>query len=347
MSTLRLFRLVSVLLGCWLAAFSAAHAADPAVRERIIRVGIGLNADTPQGKGVLHFAERVRVLSGGRMQVELSASGKLGDDLTMVGALRAGKQDMTCPDSSTLATLVKDFSAVNYPFTFIDETEADNLLDGPWGQRLLSKLPEHGLVGLAFWENGFRNITNSKRALNTAQDFEGLRIRTMQNPMLVQSFGKLGFTAIPMPFPKVFSALQTGEVDAQENPLPTILSSRFYEVQKHLTLSRHVYSAFVLLYSGPLWAQLNEAERNVLTQAAREAQVFQRQLNRQLTANTLIELKAKGMQVTAFERSDAERMRNRIRPVLESFHKDIGESTVLDMYVRLSQMRAQQRPKSP
>ena len=114
---------------------------------------------------------------------------------------------------------------------------------------MLSALPQHGLVGLAFWENGFRHLTNNQRPIVKLAQAKGIRLRTMQNQMLIDSFTELGFSAVPMPFPKVYQALVGQQVDGQENPQPTILSSRFYEVQKHLTLSRHVYSAFVLLIS--------------------------------------------------------------------------------------------------
>jgi tripartite ATP-independent transporter DctP family solute receptor len=329
---------VGLLLGLLVCCVTHVNAAP-----RVLKAGIGLNADTPQGQAMSYFANLVEKKSGGRLTVELHSGGALGDDVSMVSALQAGKQDITCPDSSTLAKQVSDFSAINYPFTFLNEQEADGILDGEWGRRLLGKLPDKGLVGLAFWENGFRHLTNSKRPLPTLSATQGIRMRTMQNQMLIDTFGLLGFEPVPLPFTKVYSALSDQTVDGQENPLPTILSSRFYEVQKYLTLSRHVYSAFVLLIGKSTWDSLTPADQQAVSQAAAEARDMQRRTNRAATAAALEQLKAKGMQITSIDVRESERVRNKLRPVLEKYHRQIGERTVLSMYVELSQARAAQQ----
>ena len=216
----------------------------------------------------------------------------------------------------------------------------DAILDGEWGQQLLTRLPESKLVGLAYWENGFRHLTNSKRPISSFSQSQGVRLRVMQNPMLIDSFKQMGFDAIPMPFPSVYSALASKEVDGQENPLPTILSSRFYEVQPYLTLSRHVYSAFVLLVAKPTWDSLGAADQQVVAQAAREGRDYQRKLSREMTASALQQLKAKGMRVESIDVREAESVRRRLRDVLDGYNRDIGEGAVIAMYVALSQLRA-------
>jgi len=308
----RLVRTLVVLL-----AAATATAVSAQQTPRTLRLGIGLTPESPQGKAVIDFAGRVERYTQGALQIELQASGKAGNDITMVKALQDGTLEMTAPDSSTLATLEKSFSAINYPFTFISEAEADAILDGAWGQRLLDRLPQHGLIGLSYWENGFRQMTNSRKPLSTAGDFEGVRMRTMQNPMLVDSFNRLGFAAVPMPFTQVYDALKTQAVDGQENPLPTILTSRFYEVQKYLTLSRHVYSAHVLLVSQKVWNTLAPAQQEALKKAAVESRAFERRLSRDGAEQALADLKAKGMVVTSIPRVDAERIRNRLRQVFD------------------------------
>lgn len=317
--------------------------AKPAEAPRLLKVGIGLKADTPQGRSIEHFGRLVRERSGGRVVIDFHPGGELGDDVAMVQALQSGTQDVTCPDSSTLAQLVGDFSAINYPFTFLDEREADRVLDGPWGQRLLSRLKDHKLIGLAFWENGFRHLTNSKRPLPTLTGASGIRMRTMQNQMLIDSFREIGFEPVPLPFTKVYGALADKAVDGQENPLPTILSSRFYEVQPYLTLSRHVYSAFVLLISERTWDALSPQDRRLVRQASEDARDLQRRLNREATMAALEQLKARGMQVTAIDAHESEKVRRRLRPVLDEYNKRIGESTVLSMYLELSQLRSSRR----
>ena len=309
---------------------------------RVLRAGVGLDADTPQGRGMQRFADIVNDRSRGRLRIDVYASAKLGNDLPMISALQKGTQDITSPDSSTLVELIRDFMVINYPFTFLGEKEADYILDGPWGQGLLDALPTKNLVGLAFWENGFRQLTNSKRAITSMAQVKGIRMRTMQNQMLIDSFNELGFEAVPMAFPKVYPALADKQVDGQENPLPTILLSKFYEVQQHLTLSRHVYSAFVLLISKQTWDSLAPDDRAILSAAAVEARGYQRRLNREVAAAALDQLKKLGMQVTSIEVRDAELVRRRLRPVFDKYNKEVGERSVVSMYVALSQLRADQ-----
>ncbi len=326
------------------AAAMAVAAGAAAAQPRLLRVGIGLPAESVQGQAVQDFAARVEKYTQGAVRVELHAGGKLGNDLTMVKALQDGTQEMTAPDSATLSSLEKGYSAINYPFTFLSEAEADAILDGAWGTRLLERLPSHGLVGLAYWENGFRQMTNSKRPMSGAADFGGVRMRTMQNPMLVDSFKRLGFDAVPLPFTRVYDALKSQAVDGQENPLPTILASRFYEVQKYLTLSRHVYSAHVLLVSKKVWDGLAPAHREALQRAAVESRDLERRLSREGNERALAELKAKGMVVTAIPAADAERIRNRLRDVFDQYNKDIGSSTMVELYVALGRMRTAAPP---
>lgn len=334
-----LFQRLVIGSACLLALVGGSAGAQPAT-ARTLSAGIGLNADTPQGLAMQKFAEFVQIRSQGRIRISLAAGGKLGDDVKMVEALQAGRQDITCPDSSTLATLMPDFSAINYPFTFLNEAEADHILDGDWGQQLLARLPAKKLVGLTFWENGFRHLTNSRQAFSNLHQTAGMRIRVMQNPMLIESFRQMGFSPVPMAFPQLYAALKNREVDGQENPLPTILSSRFYEVQPYLTLSRHVYSAFVLLIARSTWDSFSAADQHLLSEAARDARDYQRKLNREMTAAALEQLKARGMQVSTMDVREAESVRRRLREVLDKYNHDIGEVTVISMYVALSQWRA-------
>lgn len=322
--------------------FAMGHEEAQAAEARTLRFGIGLSADSPKGAAVLEFGNRLSAYSGGTLRVELMAGGKAGNDVTMVKALQEGTLEMTAPDTSTLSSMEKGFSAINYPFTFLNEREADAILDGAWGSKLLERLPEHGIVGLSYWENGFRQMTNSRKPIAGAADFDGVRMRTMQNPMLVDSFNRLGFTAVPLPFTQVYDALRSQAVDGQENPLSTILSSRFYEVQKFLTLSRHVYSAHLVLVSSKVWQSLTPAERAAMTKAAIEARDFERRLNRSSDDQALAELKAKGMVVSTIPRADAERIRNRLRAIFDTYNADIGVGTMIDLYVELGRMRTEE-----
>jgi TRAP-type transport system periplasmic protein len=317
--------------------FSAQVSAQ--IREHSFKVGIGLSEDHPQALAVKHFGEQLLAKSGGKMTAKLFASGTLGNDLSMTSALRGGTLEMTVPDSSTLVSLSKPFGVINLPLTFNSEQEADAVLDGPVGQKLLATLPEKGLVGLGYWENGFRHVTNSRRAITKADDLAGLKLRVIQNPLFLDTFSALGANATPMPFNELYTAMEQGAVDGQENPPATILASKFFEVQKHLVLSRHMYSAWVLLMSKKTWDGLNAQEQKIVQDAAREATLYERKTIRAFSDKALGELKKVGMQVTELPAAEQAKLRTKLQPVLAKFSKEFGEDTTRDMMAELAKAR--------
>ncbi|HEU0199303.1 MAG TPA: TRAP transporter substrate-binding protein, partial [Burkholderiaceae bacterium] len=268
----------------WMAAVLAL-AAGPVAAQKVFKVGIGLSDDHPQGVSVKKFGELLSQKTGGKLTARLYASGALGNDVTMISALRGGTQEMVVPDSSTLVSLIKDFGVLNLPLVINNEQEADALVDGPFGQKLLAMLPDKGLIGLAFWENGFRHVTNNRRPVQKAEDLAGLKIRVIQNPLFIETFNALGSNALPMPFPELYTALEQRTVDGQENPTATILASKFYEVQKHTALTGHIYSVWVLLLSKKTWDGLSADEKKAVQEAAREATAFERKTIREFSQN--------------------------------------------------------------
>jgi len=322
-----------------LAAALGAAVAAPAAAQKVLKVGIGLSEDHPQGVAVKKFAELVSQKTGGKVTAKLFASGGLGNDVTMISALRGGTQEMTVPDSSTLVSLIKDFTALNLPLTINTEQEADALLDGPFGQKLLEQLPDKGLVGLGFWENGFRHITNSRRPITKADDIAGLKIRVIQNPLFIDTFKALGANAVPMPFTELYSGLEQKAVDGQENPTATILASKFYEVQKHVVLSKHIYSVWVLLLSKKAWDGLSADEKKAVQEAAREATVFERKTIREFSDKALDELKKNGLQVTSLPAAEQAKLREKLKPVVEKYSQDAGEATAKAMFAELEKIR--------
>ena len=323
-----------------LSAALMAALAGPAAAQKVLKVGIGLSDDHPQGLAVKKFGELLAQKSGGKLNAKLYASGSLGNDVTMISALRGGTQEMVVPDSSTLASLVKDFGVINLPLTINTEQEADALLDGPFGQKLLDKLPEKGLVGLAFWENGFRHLTNSRRPITKADDIAGLKVRVIQNPLFIESFAALGANATPMPFTELYSAMEQKAVDGQENPGATILASKFYEVQKHMVTSRHIYSAWVLLLSKKTWDGFSADEKKAVQEAAREATLFERKTIRDFSEKALAELKKEGLQITELPAAEQAKMRTKLAPVVAKFSKEFGEATSKEMFAELERIRA-------
>ena len=322
-----------------LAAALLAALVNPAAAQKVLKVGIGLSDDHPQGVSVKKFGEILSQKTGGKLTVKLFASGTLGNDVTMISALRGGTQEMVVPDSSTLVSLIKDFGVLNLPLTFATEQEADALLDGPFGKKLLDQLPAKGLIGLAFWENGFRHVTNSKRAVAKADDLAGLKLRVIQNPLFIDTFNALGANATPMPFPELYSALEQKAVDGQENPTATILASKFYEVQKHVVLSRHIYSVWVLLLSKKAWDAMTPEEQKAVQEAAREATGFERKTIREFGEKALGELKKNGMQVTELPVAEQAKLRDKLAPVVAKYSQDSGEAVAKEMFAELEKIR--------
>lgn len=232
---------VSLLAGC------GSSAPEKKAEKRVIKVGIGLNEQSPQYKGLQKFKEIVEKDSKGRIEVQLFANSQLGDDTKMMTALRAGTLEMTCPSTAPIAGIDKKWMVFDFPFLFPNEEVADKVVDGPFGQKLLDSLSNHGIKGIAFWENGYRQLTNSVREVKTPADVKGLKIRTMENPVHLAAFRALGANPTPMPFGELFTSLQQRTIDGQENPLTTIYLQKFYEVQKYTTLTNHLYSPFVFI----------------------------------------------------------------------------------------------------
>ncbi len=329
-------KLPGIALGLALAASLCA----PAAAQKVLKVGIGLSDDHPQGVSVKKFAELVEKNSGGKVKAQLYASGSLGNDVTMISAVRAGTQEMVVPDSSTLVGLVKDFGVLNFPMTFQNEAEADALLDGPFGQKLLKQLEDKGLIGLGFWENGFRNLTNSRRAVTKADDIAGLKVRVIQNPLFLETFKALGANPTPMAFTELYSALESKAVDGQENPNATILASKFYEVQKHVALTRHMYSVWLLLLSKKTWDGLSADEKKAVSDAAREATLFERKTIRAFSITALDELKKAGMQVSELSADEQAKLRTKLQPVIAKFSTEFGGAASKEMLDGLAAIRA-------
>ena len=336
MKTLRR-TLLAATVATLLAAPFAAIGQD--IKPRLIRFGYGLNEQSNQGRAVKLFAEQVEKNSGGKMKVRAVGAAALGPDVQMQQALIGGAQEMMVGSTATLVGITKEMALWDTPFLFNNAREADAVLDGPIGQKVMDKLQEKGLVGLVYWENGFRNMTNNKRPITRMEDFDGIKLRVMQNPVYLDSFKRLGANAIPLPFSELFSALETKTVDGQENPFNTILSSKFFEVQKYLSVTNHVYSPWIVLVSKKWWDQLSKDEQKVLMDAARASREFERKDTREEAGRALADLKAKGMQINELSPAEAGRMRDKLTQVNAGIAVNVGMDLWNETQSTLAKMR--------
>ena len=329
--------LITTAAALTLAAPFIAQAQD--FKPRLIRFGYGLNEQSNQGRAAKLFAEQVEKASGGKMRVRAIGAAALGPDTQMQQALIGGAQEMMVGSTATLVGISKEMALWDTPFLFNSAKEADALLDGPVGDKVRAKLQDKGLVGLVYWENGFRNLTNSKRPISKMEDLSGIKLRVMQNNVFLDSFKTLGTNAVPLAFSELFGALETGTVDGQENPFNTILSSKFYEVQKYLTVTNHVYSPWIVLVSKKWWDGLNAAEQKVLLDAAKASRDFERQDTRAEAAGAVAELKKKGMQVNELSAAEAARMRGSLTRVYASIGASVGMELWNETQAELAKLR--------
>ncbi|MDA7419190.1 TRAP transporter substrate-binding protein [Xenophilus arseniciresistens] len=306
-----------VIAACMLAATGAAFAQD--IQERVIKFGHLVQPGHPLALGTQKFAEIVAARSGGKLKVREYGASVLGSESQQIGALQGGVQEMFLPATTSAASLVKELSLIDTPFSFGSAAQVDALLQGPFGTAVAQKLPEKGLVSLGYWETGFRNITNSRKPVTEPEDVKGLKIRVMGNPLFLESFSALGTNPVPMAFGELYGALESRALDAQENPYSIVLTSKFYEVQKFMSVTNHVYTANMMLISKKFWDRLSPAEQKILQEAAQEAGAYQRKVSREMAIKDRKELEAKGMKVNDVPSAAIAKMREATTPVAEKF----------------------------
>lgn len=306
-----------IVAGAFLAPLSSATAQE--IQERTIRFGHLNNADHPVSFGVKKFAEIVAAKSGGKIQVKEFPSNQLGTEQQQTQALRAGTQEMQSPATTSLVGLAKDLGVIDFPFAVSTYPQGFSLVDGPLGDALLEKLPAKGIVGLGFWDLGFRNATNSKHPITKLEDFNGLKLRVIPNPVFLETFKALKAVPLPLSFSELYTALETKAVDGQENPFAVIRSNKFFEVQKYVSATNHVYAANIIIVSKVFWDKLSKTEQKILKDAALEARDFQRRVSVAAAQKAVGELKDAGMQYNEVAPAEQARMRAAVKPVIDKF----------------------------
>jgi len=321
-----------------LAAAAFALAGVATAQERTFKFALQNPKGHPLEQGATKFAELVAAKSGGKMKVNVFPGGTLGGDAANVSALQGGTIEFVMLNSGILAQQVKDFEVYDFPFMFANAKEADAIVDGPFGQKLHAKLADKGIIGLAYTELGFRNLTNSKRPINTVEDLAGLKLRVIPNAINVDWVKAVGANPTPMAFPEVYAGMEQKAIDGQENPLSVILANKFYEVQKHLAITNHQYNPQSIIFSKKIWDTLQPAERKVLQDAAVEAAQYQRKVNRDAAATQLADLKKNGMQVTELSAAEQAKLRDKFKPVIEKHGAAIA-ATVAELQAELAKLR--------
>ena len=312
--------------GLLLAASLTAGFMSVASAQTTMKISISVAQNSHQGVAIDTFAREVERRTNGRYKVQAFYSGSLGGERESIEAVQLGTQELTFTSTGPVPNFVPEARILDIPFLFRDKPHARAVLDGPIGQEMLGKFEAKGFKALAWGENGVRHMTNNKRPVNVPDDLKGLKMRTMENPVHVTAYKGLGIVTTPMAFPEVFTALQQGTVDGQENPLSVIMSAKFEQVQKHLSLTGHVYSPAVFLMSKAAFDKLSAADKQAFLDSAVEAVKANRARVDEDDAKGVAELRSKGMQVV--ENVDKARFVSTLAPVNAEFEKQFGKANI-------------------
>lgn len=305
-----------------LATVVLAAVAAPVQAQTVLKIGHVLAKGSHYDVGTNVFCDEIDKGTTGRYKCQMFPAGALGGEREQIEAVQLGTQDAVVTSTGPVGNFVPDIKILDIPFLFRDYDHARKVLDGKIGQDLLAKFPAKGLIALAWSENGFRHMTNSKRPITSAADAGGLKMRTMENKVHMAGYKTFGILPTPMAFTELFTALQQGTVDGQENPVGVILASKFSQVQKHMSLTGHVYSPAMTLISPTVWGKLNDADKKVfLTAGVKSAAAARKKVNED-EANGIAVLKKDGMQIV--EKVDGESFRKAVAPAYAEFAKEFG-----------------------
>lgn len=310
-----------------------------AFAQQRAKLGYALAEDHPQGLAAKYFSELVQKGTNGRITVQTFSDSKLGDDQKLIGAMQGGTMEISIQSTSPFVGAVKEFGLLDMPFIFSSEKQADAVLDGPVGRKLMALMQPKGLVGLTFMENGFRQMTNSRKPIKTAADMKGLKVRVMQSTVFIDTMKALGANPTPLAFAELFMALEMRTVDGQENPFSIIDSAKLYEVQKYLSVTNHVYNAFILTASKSWFDKLSPADQAAVRDAAIKTRDYQRKLNRERTAKYLAGLQERGMVVNTVDPAELQRMNGLVRPVREKFTAQYDPALVQEFFAAIDAAR--------
>ncbi|MCA0240837.1 MAG: DctP family TRAP transporter solute-binding subunit [Proteobacteria bacterium] len=312
----------------------------PARAQQALKAGTSMTPDHPAALLLRKFSEALDARSGGKLKLQVLTGGVLGADVQMQNQLQAGTQDVMTTGTATMASQVREMAILDFPFVFQTGAEFDRVLDGPMGKLLSDKAFDKGWVVLAYTHNGFRNTTNSRRPITRWEDFNGLKLRVIQNAMYIDMFKQLGANPTPMPVTEVFTALETRTVDGQENPLPQIVTMKMQEVQKYLSMTQHSINSEALLMGRKTWDRLNKDEQALVMAAAGEAKAWKRANLGAMEAAMLDTVKKAGMQVNDVSLAERQRMAVQLKPVIDRQNERVGEDFARAFYAEVERVRA-------
>lgn len=294
----------------------------------------------PRAVAMKQFAANVEKATGGKIMIDVYSNSSLGGEDKMLIALQSGTQDLYMGALAPISARKKEIQIFDFPFIFGSDAEAAYVLDGPVGRKMLDGLADMNIQGLVWAGGAFRNMSNSKQPLNAMSDMKGLKVRVMQSPMALASFNAMGMNAVPMAFPEVYPALETKALDGYEHPVVDMYANKMFEVQKHLTITNHVYTPVALLASKKWWSSLTPDQQKAVQKVSEDTRAFQRTEEIRQAGEVVGQLKAKGMSVTEMPAAELEKIRNAVQPVIDKNTETIGAAFAQSFYGELKKFRA-------
>lgn len=306
----------SALLRLSVAAVVSIASAGVAQSETI-KFSYPVSQESPMGQTVDRFGELVEEKTGGSVDLRPFPSSQLGNEIQSISSAQGGIIEMAVTTTAGLAAIVPEFNMFNLPFMFDSYDQLDKVSRGETSKKILAKLEPSNLIGLCYWDYGFRNITNNQRPVTKLEDVKGLRVRTIQNSVYLDALSAMGINPTPLPFPETFTALETGAIDGNEIANDVTRSASFFEVQDYLTETQHFTTLSVVYASKSFWAKLDDAEKDAVRSACAEASDFNRDLINSGSADTLEFLKEKGMQIDEISAESLQEFRDTVKPVVD------------------------------
>lgn len=329
-------KLLVGLTGALALSLATLGTANAEIRDQNFKIAIAVNAGTSHYDGGVKFTELLAEKSGGKMKAKMFGGGSLGKDVAVVSSMQGGVIDMGIMNANLLTGLIKDFGVLDFPFAFPSEAVAHKVLDGEWGSKLNDLLPAKNLVGLGFWEMGFINYHLGKRPIQKLDDIAGLKIRVTETPLQIDFQNMLGANAVPIAYVELYTALEQHTVDGGNQAFSNLRAAKLYEVQKYVSVTNHMYNPIVLLMGKKVYDKLNDDEKKVLKDAAREATVYQRELAKKYNAESLEFLKTK-LEVNVVPPEEIAKMKEKTKPLIEKYSKEYGEATAKAMFEAIDQ----------
>jgi tripartite ATP-independent transporter DctP family solute receptor len=332
-------KMVHLVIGLlMICSLTAVCIAAPA--KQVIKISFGSSDNHPITKTLReHYIKLVNQKTKGRYDIQVYTNAQLGDDLRATEAVRAGMLDAVVTTLAPVGGIVKETMVFDLPFLFPNEQVADKIMKGPVAKTLDQKMAAKGLINLAWYENGFRHLSNSVREVKSPADLKGLKIRTMENPIHLATWRALGANPTPMPFSEVFTALQQHVIDGQENPIPTLYDGKFYEVQKYITLTGHIYSPYVFLFSKKVFDKMPKGDQKIFLQVGKQTEPINRQIVRAAAKANLDYIEKQGLTITQLTAAQKKVFQAMLQPVWDQFSDKIGADMIKLMRTELKKAK--------